>query len=138
MDITKVTCAVIVKNGMVLAASRNGEGLANVGKWEFPGGSPKEGESCEACVIRRINETLGLNINIIETLKSFTIEGEDGRTFEMHKFICDVVDGRAILTKHSRAEWFMPIQLMRLAWPQSDIPIIDEIISRVMMNGRII
>lgn len=121
---------------MVLAANRSNN-VTNSGRWEFPGGKVREGESHEDCVVRRVSEELGLNIKVCEALKPFVVEDGD-KTFEMHPFFTEVVDGRAILVNHSRAEWFMPIQLMRLAWPQSDLPIIEEIVSRVMMNGKIL
>ncbi len=137
MNKTHVTCAVIVKNGMVLAANRN-EKVSNSGQWEFPGGKLREKETYEDCVVRRVYEELGLNISVCEALASFEVETADGRLFEMHPFLTEVVDGRAILVNHSRAEWFLPIQLMRLAWPQTDVPIVEEIISRAMMNGKIL
>ncbi|MCQ2203117.1 MAG: NUDIX domain-containing protein [Bacteroidales bacterium] len=132
-----VTCAVIIKNGMVLAASR-GSMVKHSGQWEFPGGMMRDGESAEACVVRRINEEMGLNIRIVEGMMPFVTKDGEGNEYEMHPFFAEVVDGRAVLTNHSRAEWFMPIQLMRLAWPETDMPIIEEIISRVMTTGRII
>jgi len=137
MNKTHVTCAVIVKNGMVLAANR-GETVSNSGQWEFPGGKAKENETYENCIVRRVYEELGLNITVCEALNSFEVQVSDGKIFEMHPFLTEVVDGRAILVNHSRAEWFMPIQLMRLAWPQTDMPIVEEIVSRVMMNGKIL
>lgn len=136
METTSVTCAVIIKNGMVLAANRS-EAVSHSGRWEFPGGKVREDESYEDCIVRRVHEELGLNIKVCEALTPFVVEDGD-KKFEMHPFFTEVVDGRAILVNHSRAEWFMPIQLMRLAWPQSDIPIVEEIVSRVMMNGKII
>ncbi len=137
MDKTHVTCAVIIKNGMVLAANRS-ETVSHSGQWEFPGGKAKKNESYEDCIVRRVYEELGLNINVCEKLNSFEVQVEDGKVYEMHPFLTEVVDGRAILVNHSRAEWFLPIQLMRLAWPQTDVPIVEEIVSRVMMNGKII
>lgn len=133
---TSVTCAVIVKNGMVLAANR-GKAVSNTGMWEFPGGKPQESENFEQCLVRRVNEELGLNIRVREKLRSFDVTDSLGRTFEMHPYLTEVKDGQAALVSHSRAEWFMPIQLMQLAWPQTDLPIIDEIVSRVMVKGRL-
>ena len=137
MEKTSVTCAIIIKNGMVLAANRN-ETVRNAGQWEFPGGKPKDGETNEECVIRRVSEELGLNIRICEAMKSFEVKHSEGRVYEMHPYFSEVVDGRAVLVAHSRAEWFMPIQLMRLAWPSTDLPIIEEIFSRVMTTGKIL
>lgn len=137
MEKVCVTCAVIVKNGMVLAASR-GESVGNAGRWEFPGGKPNAGESFDDCIVRRVKEELGLNIRICEAMPAYDVKADDNRIFEMHPYFVEVVDGIAVLVNHSRAEWFMPVQLMRLAWPQTDLKIIEEIFQRAMMNGKVI
>lgn len=122
---------------MVLAASR-GESVGNAGRWEFPGGKPNQGESFDDCIVRRIREELGLNIKIREAMQPYEVVASETKTFEMHPYFVEVVDGIAVLVNHSRAEWFMPIQLMRLAWPQTDLKIVEEIFQRAMLNGKVI
>lgn len=136
MQTTDVSCAVIVREGMILAANR-GSQVSNSGAWEFPGGKPREGEAPRECVVRRVKEELNLGIKVLDEMKSFSVETLD-RTFNIHPFLAEIENGNVELTYHSRAEWFMPMQLMSLAWPETDTPIIDEIVSRIFKNGRLV
>lgn len=133
-----VACAIIVRNGMVLAA-RRGEELSNSGAWEFPGGKPRENESPRDCAVRRVLEELEINIRVIEELPSYEVVSStnEDKTFVIHPFIAEIEDGKVMLHGHSYVAWFMPIQLMCLAWPPSDMPIIDNIVERILQNGKI-
>ncbi|MDO4461434.1 MAG: NUDIX domain-containing protein [Bacteroidia bacterium] len=133
-----VACAVIIRNGMILAA-RRGEGLSNSGAWEFPGGKPKENESPRDCAIRRVKEELEINICIKEELPAYEVVSDrnSNKTFVIHPFLAEIEDGKVMLHGHSYVAWFMPIQLMGLAWPPSDMPIIDSIVDRILQTGKI-
>ncbi len=133
---TDVSCAVIVRQGMILAANRN-ESVSNSGAWEFPGGKPKPDETPEECVIRRVHEELSLSIHVVDKIEPYTVETASGKVFNIHPFVAEIVNGQVELNLHSRAEWFMPMQLMSLAWPETDLPIIDEIVGRIFKNGKI-
>lgn len=137
MQATDVSCAVIVREGMILAANR-GEQVSNSGAWEFPGGKPREGESPRECVVRRVQEELNLSINVVDELKNFTVRTSEEKTYNIYPFLAEIVNGNVELGYHSRAEWFMPMQLMGLAWPETDVPIIDEIVSRIFKTGKIV
>ena len=137
MQTTDVSCAIIVREGMILAANR-GSSLSGAGKWEFPGGKPKQGEAPKDCVVRRVREELNININVLDELKPYEVPVDAEKLFRIHPFVAEVDDGTVELSHHSRAEWFMPMQLMTLAWPQSDLPIIEEIVGRIFKNGRIV
>lgn len=132
-----VACAVIIRNGMILAA-RRGEEFSNSGAWEFPGGKPKEDESPRDCAIRRVKEELDINICIKEALPSYEVMSEKSdKMFVIHPFLAEIEDGKVMLHGHSYVAWFMPIQLMGLAWPPSDMPIIDSIVDRILQTGKI-
>lgn len=137
MEKTEVACAVIIRNGMVLATSR-GQNVTHAGRWEFPGGKPAASEKYEDCVLRRVREELGLDIVLRDSIAPFEVVSRENRCYSMHAFFAEVVDGTIKLENHDRAEWFMPIQLMQLAWPATNTPIIDEIVGRIITKGRII
>lgn len=137
MQTTDVSCAVIVHGGMVLAANR-GQNVSNSGQWEFPGGKPKDDEQPKDCVVRRVQEELNLNIQVVDELKPYKVSVSESKQFNIHPFVAEIVNGTVELTNHSRAAWFMPIQLMSLAWPQSDLPIVEEIVGRVFRTGKVV
>ena len=51
--------ALVDADGRVLICQRP-EGKALAGLWEFPGGKVEAGETPEACLIRELNEELGI------------------------------------------------------------------------------
>ncbi len=112
--------------------------MTHKGRWEFPGGKPIGSETAEECIIRRVREEVGLNVSIAEVVEPYEIISRDNRYFKMCPFFCLAGDEIATPEEHSRVEWFMPIQLMRLPWPPSDIPIIDEIVHRVINRGDVL
>lgn len=135
---SEIACVVAVNDdGKILAASRGGFAQSNVGLWEFPGGKPLAGESFSDCAIRRFSEELNLQIEIAVELKCFTTKFAD-KEISVHPFIAKIVGGEPRLITHSRAEWFAPGQLLSLAWPSTDTPIIEQLIDRFMSIGRIL
>ncbi|MCB1429805.1 MAG: (deoxy)nucleoside triphosphate pyrophosphohydrolase, partial [Nitratireductor sp.] len=52
-------CALIDADNRVLVAQRP-EGKNLAGMWEFPGGKVEPGETPEACLIRELEEELGI------------------------------------------------------------------------------
>ena len=57
-----VIAAVIRQGQEVLLCQRKEGALA--GKWEFPGGKLENGESPEECLVREIEEELGIQIEV--------------------------------------------------------------------------
>ena len=127
MRFTEVTCAVIVRNGLILA-TRRGQGMDHAGLWEFPGGKLHPDESYESCIIREIKEELNVTIRITGKLIASEYEYPDKR-INLIPFWAEIVDGTLHSNEHDRVEWFSASQLMRLAWPGADMPIVEQVIA---------
>ena len=64
----EVTAAIICKDGEVLICQRpKGKNCELL--WEFPGGKIESGETAEACIVREIQEELGVTLRV---LRKFT------------------------------------------------------------------
>lgn len=122
---TRVTCAVIVKEGRVLA-TRRGPGMHQAGLWEFPGGKVRDGESDEACVAREIAEELSLVVRPIRRLAENTHCYENGPNIVLVPFLCELVGGDPAPIEHSEWRWCDADALAGLDWCPADVPIAEQ------------
>jgi len=64
----RVAVGIVWHKNKILISRRKESGLLG-GLWEFPGGKVKKGESAENCIIREINEELGVDVMPVSFLK---------------------------------------------------------------------
>jgi len=117
-----VTCAIIERDGLVLAARRSAM-MSMPHKWELPGGKIDPGESPEQCLRREILEELGIRIVIGGSLPAVT---HDYPTFRitLHPFVAAVETGEIVLHEHAAMAWLPPARLHTLDWAEADVPVI--------------
>jgi len=121
-----VACAVIERDGLILAARRK-PGLSMAGKWEFPGGKLQEGESPAAALNRELREEMDIGVEIIGVLAGHT-HHYPALTVTLYPFRCRLLDGAdaAALasTDHDALAWLPPERLPELDWAEADLAII--------------
>jgi 8-oxo-dGTP diphosphatase len=117
-----VACAIIEQDGKVLSAQRS-EAMSLPLKWEFPGGKIKEGETPEECLMRELNEELGVAVSISRPLAAVT-HRYPSFTVTLHPFVCRITAGEPVLHEHAAFRWLPPEQLHELDWAEADGPII--------------
>jgi 8-oxo-dGTP diphosphatase len=119
-----VTCAIIERDGLVLAARRSA-GMSLPLKWEFPGGKIDHGESREDCLRREISEELGINVSVPKSLPAATHD-YPAFTVTLYPFICSIDSGEIVLLEHAAISWLPPEQLHTLDWAEADLPVIGS------------
>lgn len=123
----RVTCAVICRNGLVLAA-RRGAGMKMAGKWEFPGGKVEAGESEEETICREILEELGMTIRVTGRLT--TVRHNYGSfQIELIPFIAEVTGGEPVPHEHDEVRWLQPEALTALDWAEADVPVMRQLLT---------
>lgn len=122
---TDVTCALIRNDeGSVLVVHRGPE-MNNAGKWEFPGGKTKPGENHKDCIIREIDEELGMSIIITGRLDP--VEYDYGnRQIRLIPFICETLLSKPVLTEHDNYLWLAPGELTGLDMTPPDIAVAEQ------------
>ncbi|MDW7773769.1 MAG: (deoxy)nucleoside triphosphate pyrophosphohydrolase [Desulfobulbaceae bacterium] len=117
-----VTCAIIEKNGLVMAAQRSSD-MSLPLKWEFPGGKIRPNEDKEDCLYREISEELGIQISTSKPLEPAT---HDYPTFTitLYPFICSIIAGEMKLHEHAAVTWLPPERLKTLDWADADLPVL--------------
>lgn len=132
--IIKVTCAIIERNGKVLAAQRS-ETMNMPLKWEFPGGKVEDGEEPAASLVREIREELGVEVAIRHPLPS-VFHDYGTWTIELIPYVCEIPRAvNIILHEHRDVIWKEPEDLLELEWPDADIPVIHHYL-RYLRNRR--
>ncbi len=121
-----VACAVIKKDGLILATQRSAR-MSLPLKWEFPGGKLEAGESPEECLVRELLEELGVTVRVGQGLAPITYSYPDV-IVTLYPFRCDQMEGVMTLLEHHNACWLAPGELSTLDWAEADWPIITCLI----------
>jgi len=116
-------CALIDVDGRVLVCQRP-EGKQMAGLWEFPGGKVEAGETPEACVIRELNEELGIKV-AEACLAPFVFASHAYEDFHllMPLYLCRRWEGFVRRREHAALKWVKPAELADLPMPPADAPL---------------
>ncbi|MFA6599685.1 MAG: (deoxy)nucleoside triphosphate pyrophosphohydrolase [Candidatus Omnitrophota bacterium] len=124
----EVGCAVIEKDGRVLIAQRN-PGDSYAGYWEFPGGTRDSGESFEACVVRELQEEMGIVVRPVRFLFSAAHEDAERRV-ELHFYLCDWVSGEPQTIDCQDFRWCTIAALREMKLLPGDDGVVRELLSK--------
>ena len=116
-------CAMVDVDGRVLMGQRP-EGKSFGGLWEFPGGKLEPGETPEACLIRELDEELGVTITQA-CLAPFVFASHAYESFHllMPLFLCRRWEGMVRAREHAALKWVKPSDLPDLPMPPADGPL---------------
>lgn len=121
-------CALVDTDGRVLLAQRPpGKQLA--GLWEFPGGKVEPGETPEQCLIRELQEEIGVETEI-PCLAPLTFASHSYDDFHllMPLFVCRRFRGIATPREGQALKWVRPKQMRDYPMPPADAPLIQFLI----------
>jgi 8-oxo-dGTP diphosphatase len=117
-------CALVDVDGRVLICQRP-KGKAMAGLWEFPGGKLEEGETPEACLIRELDEELGIKVTAACLAPFvFASHGYDSFHLLMPLYLCRRWDGFVTAREHEALAWVKPDQLSDYPMPAADVPLV--------------
>lgn len=129
-----VACAIIEKDGLVLAAQRCVTMNLPL-KWEFPGGKIDPGETPEACLCRELVEEMSAKVEVRHTLPQNTHQ-YPAFTVTLYPFVCDIESDGITLHEHAAIAWLPPEKLHTLDWAEADIPVIESYLAACEMGTR--
>jgi 8-oxo-dGTP diphosphatase len=116
--------ALVDADGRVLICQRP-EGKAMAGLWEFPGGKVEPGETLEACLIRELDEELGITVTT-SCLAPFVFASHAYESFHllMPLFLIRRWEGVVVNREHKAMVWVKPNQMGEYPMPPADAPLV--------------
>lgn len=117
-------CALIDSDGRILLSKRP-EGKALAGLWEFPGGKVEPGERPEHCLMRELNEELGINVKEA-CLAPLTFASHAYEDFHllMPLWVCRRWEGQVHGREGQALAWVRAKSLRDYPMPPADAPLI--------------
>jgi 8-oxo-dGTP diphosphatase len=123
-----VACALVDADRRVLLAQRP-EGKQLAGLWEFPGGKLEPGERPEACLIRELDEELGIT-TFESCLSPLTFASHAYPDFHllMPLYVCRRFEGIPRGREGQALKWVRPRDMRDYPMPPADLPLIAPLI----------
>lgn len=123
-----VACALIDADGRVLLAQRP-EGKSLAGLWEFPGGKVEPGETPEECLIRELEEELGITTKAACLAPlSFASHAYEKFHLLMPLYVCRRYEGTPVSREGQQLKWVRPKDLRSFAMPPADEPLVAALL----------
>jgi 8-oxo-dGTP diphosphatase len=116
--------ALVDADGRVLLAQRP-DGKAMAGLWEFPGGKVEEGETPETCLMRELDEEIGISTwaSCLAPLTFASHAYEDVHLL-MPLYACRKWQGIPEPREAQALAWVRPARLRDYPMPPADLPLI--------------
>jgi len=116
--------ALVDSDGRILIAKRP-QGKQLAGLWEFPGGKLDEGETPEECLIRELNEELGIKVTRA-CLAPFVFTSHAYESFHllMPLFLCRHWEGFVSAREHEAIAWVKPQRMGEYPMPPADATLV--------------
>jgi A/G-specific adenine glycosylase len=121
----EIAAGVVWKAGRILIDRRQAEGLLG-GLWEFPGGKRLPGETAEACVVREVEEELGVRVDVVRPLATVRHAYTHFR-ITLEAFECRWKSGRPRALGCAAWKWVRPEELDRYAFPTANRRVIEAL-----------
>jgi len=121
----KVTAAIIKDKNRLLIAQRHSKDPLG-GKWEFPGGKIEPGETPQECLVREIQEELGVEVKIGPFYDDNVYSSQDHDIHLLFYWV-EIINGEVIPVVHDDLKWTTIEELANFDFAPADIPIVKRL-----------
>ena len=121
----EVSAALIYHNGKLLITQRRANSHLG-GLWEFPGGKREATETFEQCLVREINEELGVEISVGKLFEEIT-HAYTEKTVHLKFFLCKLICGEPQALGCAAFKWIGKPELADFKFPAADARLIEKL-----------
>jgi 8-oxo-dGTP diphosphatase len=125
-----VVAAYIHEDGKTLIARRSTGAADVIGKWEFPGGKVKDGETEKEAIKREIKEEFGIEIKANELIIRETFKCPT-KTIRLSLYDCRYISGDYFPHDHSEYAFVQNDELLNYDLCPADIPLAKYIVDNL-------
>ena len=122
----QVAAAIAFKEDRVLV-TRRAPGQKLAGFWEFPGGKLEPGETASVCIVRELEEELGVQSAAGDVIVE-SVHDYPGGSINLIAIEVQLFADRFHLSVHDAAEFVSPSELLSMQLAPADMPIAEELI----------
>lgn len=119
----EVSAGLVFRDGKLLITQRHA-GAHLGGLWEFPGGKREANESSEQCLVRELQEELGIEVEVGEILESFT-HAYPEKTVVLKFFRCHLKQHEPHPLGCLDLKWVTAAELRHYEFPAADARLLD-------------
>lgn len=120
-----VSAALIFRHRRLLITQRAAQSHLG-GCWEFPGGKRERDETPEQCLVREIQEELGVTIAVGELFEDLSHVYPE-KAVHLQFFICALVSGEPSPLDCAAVKWIAKAQLDAHQFPPADARLLDKL-----------
>ena len=113
-------CAAVVMRGRRFLLATRPDGTHLAGQWEFPGGKVHAGETLAACIVRELEEELGVTVSGPAEIAVVEHEYPEKR-IRLHFMRCTLAESAELKPQDGQqAGWFTPEEMAGLELAGAD------------------
>lgn len=121
----EVTAAIIRDNEKILICQRpKGKNCELL--WEFPGGKIEPDETGEQCIVREIQEELGVTIHVTKKFTDVIYEYPD-RAVHLHFYLAEIESGNLVCKEHNSLAWISKEDIPNFQFCPADAKMLSSI-----------
>ena len=124
----EVSAGLVLRDGLILITQRK-MGTHLGGFWEFPGGKRNPDESWEGCLIRELEEELGILVTVGDLRFEIT-HSYSSKSVHLRFYHCTLVRGEPQPIDCEAVLWVRPVDLPLYTFPEA-----DEALVHLLANG---
>lgn len=122
----QIGVAVIINDQNEVLIDRRLEGGSFGGLWEFPGGKLELGETVEECIMREVEEEIGIQIRVTESL--ITIDHSYPQVqLTLYVYLCRHLAGEPQTIACEEVRWVAIADLDQYSFPKANGEIIQAL-----------